>query len=60
MLQMTFKTVYDITRSNGLVPTLLGFGAYLSIVMNLLPLPSHQQRANTITKVISKLYKSKT
>ena len=59
MLQMAFKAVNDTAGPNGLVPTLLVFGAYSRIVTDSLPSASQQQRANAMTKAMSKLRKLK-
>ena len=40
MLQMAFKAINDIAGPNGLVSTLLVFGAYPCIVIDSLPLAS--------------------
>ena len=59
MLQMLFKAVNDIAGPNGLVPTLLVFGAYPCIVTDSPPSASQQQRANVMTKAMSELRKLK-
>ena len=54
---MAVKAVNDTTGPNGLVPTLLVYGAYLRI-SNLDPLaPSIMERAAIIRKVIAKIVK---
>lgn len=57
MLYMAFKAINDIVGLNSLVPTLLIFSTYPHIITNSLSLVFQQQRANTITKVMSKLHK---
>ena len=59
MLQMAFKAVNDTAGPDGLVPTLLVFGAYPRIVMDSPPSPSQQQRANAMAKAMSELCKLK-
>ena len=56
-LQMTIKTVHDIASSNGLVSTLLVFGAY-SRMHHLDPFaPNIIQRAAAISKAMSEMRK---
>ena len=59
MLQIAFKVVNDTIGPNGLVATLLVFGAYPCIVTDFPPSASQQQRANAMTKAMSKLRKLK-
>lgn len=59
MLQIIFKAVNDTADLDGLVLTLLVFGTYPCIVTNSLPSTFQQQRANAMTKAMSKLYKLK-
>jgi len=58
-LQMALKAVNDTAGPDGLVPTLLVFGAYPRIVMDSPPSASQQQRAKAINKAMSELRKTK-
>ncbi|EAQ91892.1 hypothetical protein CHGG_00127 [Chaetomium globosum CBS 148.51] len=49
-LQMAVKAVNDTAGPNGLVPTLLVFGAYPRMTHNSAPSPTLQQRAQAIKK----------
>ena len=59
ILQIALKAVNDTASPNNLVPTLLVFGAYFYIVTDSSLSAFQQQRANAITKAMSKLYKLK-
>ena len=54
---MVIKAINDIIRSNGLIPMLLIFGAYLRITELDLPNLTIEQKATTIKKAIKKLRK---
>ncbi|KAF1935267.1 hypothetical protein EJ02DRAFT_507147 [Clathrospora elynae] len=55
VLQMAVKAVNDTAGPDGLVPTLLVFGAYPRISMDLPPSPSMIQRAEAIQKAMKAL-----
>ena len=57
---MVFKTFNDTASLNGLVPTLLVFGAYLQMAKLNIPSPTVIQRANTVKKAIAKICKLRT
>ena len=54
---MVIKAINDIIRSNGLIPMLLIFGAYLRITELDLSNLTIEQKATTIKKAIKKLRK---
>ena len=54
---MAFKAFNDTAGLNGLVPTLLVFGAYLWIAELNTPLPTVTQRANAVKKAIVEICK---
>jgi hypothetical protein len=56
-LQMAFKAIDDTACSNGLVPTLVVFGAYPRMVESDAPAPSVAQRAAAIKKAMSEVQK---
>ena len=56
-LQMAFKAVNDTAGPDGLVPTLLVFGACPRISLDSPPTPSQKQRASAITKAMTELRK---
>jgi len=56
-LQMEFKALNDSASPNGLVPTLLVFGAYLRLVNTDAPLPTVSQRANALKKAMEEIKK---
>lgn len=51
-LQMAFKAINDTVGPDGLVPTLLVFGAYPRITEFDAPSPSISQRSNTLKKAM--------
>ena len=56
-LQMAFKAINDTAGPDGLVPTLLVFGAYPRMVESDAPSPSVTQRANVIKKAMAEVPK---
>jgi Reverse transcriptase (RNA-dependent DNA polymerase) len=54
-LQSTFKAVNDTAGPDGLVPTLLVFGAYPRMTMDSPPSPTQLQRAQAIQKAMAEL-----
>jgi hypothetical protein len=56
-LQMAVKAINDIAGLNGLVPTLLVFGAYLRITDLNLQTPSITERALAIRKAMDEITK---
>jgi hypothetical protein len=58
-LQMAVKAVNDTAGLDGLVPTLLVFGAYPRINVLDPPAPSITQRATAIQKAIAEIVKLK-
>src|SRR5271155_480832 len=56
-LQMAFKAINDTAGPDGLVPTLLVFGAYPRMVESDAPSPSVTQRANAIKKAMVEIQK---
>jgi len=56
-LQMAFKAINDTASPDGLVPTLLVFGAYPRMVESDAPSPSVIQRANAIKKAMVEIQK---
>ena len=56
-LQMAFKAINDTAGPDGLVPTLLVFGAYPRMVESDAPSPSVIQRANAIKKAMVEIQK---
>ena len=54
---MAVKAINDTAGPNGLVPTLLVYGAYLRISKLDPPTPSITERAAVIRKVIAKIVK---
>ena len=54
---MAVKAVNDTAGPNGLVPTLLVYGAYLRISNLGPPAPSIMERAATIQKVMAEIVK---
>lgn len=54
---MVFKAINDSVGPDGLVPTLLVFGAYPRIAELDVPLPSIAQRANVIKKAMAEIQK---
>ena len=59
MLQMAVKTVNDTAGPDGLVPTLLVFGAYPRMVQSDHPTPTILQRAAAIRKAMKEISKIK-
>ncbi|KJZ70393.1 hypothetical protein HIM_10197 [Hirsutella minnesotensis 3608] len=57
LLQMAFKSVNDTAGPDGLVPTLLVFGAYPRITMDSPPSASAISRAKAVTKAMTELRK---
>jgi hypothetical protein len=58
-LQMAVKALNDSTGPNGLVPTLLVFGAFPRISDSDVPAPSIQQRAVAIRKAMEEITKER-
>jgi len=56
-LQIAFKAINDSAGPNGLIPTLLVFGAYLYIVESDAPNPIVIQRAAALKKAIEEVKK---
>jgi len=56
-LQMAFKAINDSVGPNGLIPTLLVFGAYLRIVESNALNPTVIKRAVTLKKAIKEVKK---
>ena len=54
---MAFKALNDSAGPNGLVPTLLVFGAYLWLVNTDAFLPTVSQRANALKKAMEEIKK---
>ena len=54
---MAFKALNDTVGPNGLVPTLLVFGAYLRMIELDAPSPIVTQRANAVKKAIVEICK---
>ena len=54
-LQMSFKAINDLVGPDGLVPTLLVFGAYPRMTEMDAPSPSITQRALTMRKAMNKI-----
>jgi hypothetical protein len=54
---MTFKAINDTAGPNGLILTLLVFGAYLRIAESDALSPIITQRANAIKRAIEAIYK---
>ena len=54
---MAVKAINDTTSPNGLVPTLLVYGAYLKISKLDPPAPSVTEQAAVIRKAIAKIVK---
>jgi len=59
-LQMAFKAVNDTAGPDGLVPTLLVFGAYPRITADSPPSSEQQQRARAIHKAMNELQRLRT
>jgi hypothetical protein len=57
ILQMAVKAVNDTAVPNGLVPTLLVFGAFPRVTLDSPPTPSTLKRAEAITKAMKALRK---
>lgn len=57
-LQMAFKALNDSIGPNGLVPTLLVFGAYPRMTKMEAPSPTMTQRAAAIRKAMGEIRKS--
>jgi hypothetical protein len=55
ILQMAVKAVNDLAGLDGIVPTLLIFGAYLCIIRDSPPSPSITERAEAIYKAIKEV-----
>ena len=58
-LQMAVKAVNDTANPDGLVPTLLVFGAYPRINMDSPPTPSQTQRAQAVQRAMTEIKKIK-
>ena len=58
-LQMAVKAVNDTANPDGLVPTLLVFGAYPRINMDSPPTPTQTQRAKAVQKAMTEVKKIK-
>jgi len=56
-LQIAFKAINDSVGPNGLIPTLLVFGAYLRIVESDAPNPIVIQRAAALKKAMEEVKK---
>jgi hypothetical protein len=56
-LQMAFKAINDSAGPDGLVPTLLVFGAYPRMVESDAPSPTVAQRATAIKKAMAEIQK---
>ena len=56
-LQMTFKAINDSAGPDGLIPTLLVFGAYPRMSEHDAPTPTVSQRASAIKKAMAELQK---
>jgi len=56
-LQMAFKAINDTAGPDGLVPTLLVFGAYPRMVQSDTPSPTTMQRAAAIKKAMAEIQK---
>jgi len=56
-LQMAFKAINDSAGPNGLIPTLLVFGAYLCIVESNAPNPTVIKRAAAFKKAMEEVKK---
>ena len=54
---MVFKAFNNTAGPDGLVPTLLVFGAYLQMAELDTPSPTVIQRANAVKKAIAEIYK---
>jgi len=54
---MAFKAINDSVGPNGLIPTLLVFGAYLYIVKSDVPNPTVIKRAVALKKAIEEVKK---
>jgi hypothetical protein len=54
---MAFKALNDTVGPNGLVPTLLMFGAYLQMTELDAPSPTVTQCANVVKKAMAEIYK---
>jgi hypothetical protein len=54
---MAFKALNDTAGLNGLVPTLLVFGAYPQMAELDIPSPTVTQRVNVVKKAIAEIYK---
>ena len=57
---MAFKVINNFIGPNGLIPTLLVFGAYLYIVEFNIPNPTVIKRAAALKKAIKEVKKLKT
>lgn len=57
ILQATFKAVNDTVGPNGIVPTLLVFGAYPRLTEDSAPTPSSLKRAAAVQKAMKELRK---
>ena len=55
ILQMAVKAINDLARPNGLVPTLLVFGAYPRMTDDSPPSPSITQRAKAVYKAMKEI-----
>ena len=58
-LQIAFKAINDFTGPDGLIPTLLVFGAYLCIVKSNTPNPIVTQQAAALKKAMEEVKKLK-
>jgi hypothetical protein len=56
-LQIAFKAINDSAGPDGLVPTLLVFGAYLRMVESDAPSSTVAQRATAIKKAMAEIHK---
>jgi hypothetical protein len=56
-LQMAFKAINDSAGPDGLVPTLLVFGAYPRMIKSDAPSPTVAQRATAIKKAMAEIHK---
>ena len=54
---MAFKAINDTVGPNGLVPTLLVFGAYLQMTELDAPSPTVTQCANVVKKAMVEIHK---
>jgi hypothetical protein len=56
-LQIAFKAINDSARPDGIIPTLLVFGAYLRVIEHDVPSPTIAQRSIALAKAIDEVRK---